>query len=81
MGEVVKLVCSVCGSNNLQWESDSPDPTRAFVKQRSVDPRWPMAKCLDHAQRGQPFVPVISERAFQAKQKRPAEAQPIQGPW
>jgi len=65
MPEIVKLVCSVCGSDNLSAE-----------RQRSVDDRWPMAICHGHKDRTQIWTPLISERAFQAKHRRPARAKP-----
>ena len=63
--EVIKLVCSVCGSANVGHE-----------RQRSVDDRWPMAICRDHTDKRQIWTPLISERAFTARKRRPAQAEP-----
>ena len=65
----VKLVCSVCGSDDIVYAHESADPARAFVRQRSVDDRWPMAKCNGHTDKRNPWTPVISERAFQKRQR------------
>lgn len=60
---MIKLVCSVCGSDNLDKQ-----------RQRSIDDRWPMAICRDHTDKRQIWTPLISERAYKAKTRRPAAA-------
>jgi len=62
---MIDLVCSVCGSH--EWSD----------VQHSVDSRWPVARCSGaHRDRGQLWFPLISARAFKAREKRPVQAEP-----
>ncbi len=63
---MIDLVCSVCGSPD--W----------FDVQHSVDKAWPLARCSGkHRDRGQLWFPLVSSRAFQAKRKAVASAEPV----
>ncbi len=59
---VIDLVCSVCGSR--EWYND----------QRSIDDRWPIAKCRNH----KGLSPLISERAFTKRERQKALDAPTQ---
>jgi hypothetical protein len=61
----VKLVCSVCGSDKI-----------GDTRYRSLDDRWPMARCRNHFDKRNPWTPLVSERAFEARKRRPAQAKP-----
>ncbi len=58
-----KLVCSVCGSWNYRDQ------------QRSVDDRYPIARCQDHRDARRPWSPLMPEAEF-AKRQKPATPAP-----
>lgn len=61
----IRLVCSVCGSPNIER-----------FRQRSMDDRWPLGICRDHHQKGSPWTPLIAEGSFR-KRPRHSSTQPI----
>ena len=60
---MIDLVCSVCGSND--WRD----------KQRSVDERYPIARCQAHRATREPWSALIPRAEFH-KRQRAASAPP-----
>lgn len=55
-----RLVCSICGSAN--WREQS----------RSVDDRYPIAKCQDHKDVRHPWSPLMPDTEFQKRTRAAA---------